>query len=57
MLLTNDSRKEREINRWMGEASAVMQLSHRSVVVKRRLSQKAKLLIPVDLHSDPHLWS
>ncbi|KAK0142203.1 hypothetical protein N1851_020089 [Merluccius polli] len=36
---------EREINRRIGAASAVMQTLHGSVVVKRELSRKAKLSI------------
>ena len=36
---------EREIDRWIGAASAVMRTLNRSVVVKRELSRKAKLSI------------
>lgn len=36
---------EREIDRQIGKASAVMRALYRSVVVKRELSRKAKLLI------------
>ena len=54
MLLTSDSRKERETNRWVGAAFTVMRVSHRSVVVKRELSGKTKLSIPVDLRSHSH---
>ncbi|TWW69275.1 hypothetical protein D4764_18G0000810 [Takifugu flavidus] len=36
---------EQEIDRWIGAASAVMWTLHRSVVVKRELSRKAKLSI------------
>ncbi|TWW61054.1 hypothetical protein D4764_05G0011440 [Takifugu flavidus] len=36
---------EQEIDRWIGVASTVMRTLHRSVVVKRELSRKAKLSI------------
>jgi len=36
---------EREMDRWIGAASAVMRALYRSVVVKRELSRKAKLSI------------
>ncbi|TWW61046.1 hypothetical protein D4764_05G0011360 [Takifugu flavidus] len=42
VLFTSEGRMEREIDRRIGAASAVM---HRSVVVKKELSQKAKLSI------------
>ena len=42
VLFTSEGRMEREIDRRIGAASAVM---HRSVVVKRELSRKAKLSI------------
>ena len=45
VLFTSEGRKEREIDRRIGAASAVMRALHRSVVVKRELSRKAKLLI------------
>ncbi|TWW77392.1 hypothetical protein D4764_12G0007820 [Takifugu flavidus] len=45
VLFTSEGRMEQEINRRIGAASAVMRTLHRSVVVKRELSQKAKLLI------------
>ncbi len=36
---------EHEINRWTGAASAVMQALYWTMVVKREMSQKAKLSI------------
>ncbi|KAK0146684.1 Craniofacial development protein 2 [Merluccius polli] len=43
VLFTSEGRMEREIDRRIGAASAVMRTLHRSVVVKRELSRKAKL--------------
>uniref|UniRef100_A0A3B3BLN8 Reverse transcriptase domain-containing protein n=2 Tax=Oryzias melastigma TaxID=30732 RepID=A0A3B3BLN8_ORYME len=45
VLFTSDGRSEREIDRRIGAASAIMRSLYRSVVVKRELSQKAKLSI------------
>ncbi|TWW62757.1 hypothetical protein D4764_04G0014040 [Takifugu flavidus] len=45
VLFTSEGRMEQEIDRRIGAASVVMRTLHRSVVVKRELSQKAKLLI------------
>ncbi|KAK0141183.1 Craniofacial development protein 2 [Merluccius polli] len=45
VLFTSGGRMEREIDRRIGAASAVMRTLHRSVVVKRELSRKAKLSI------------
>ncbi|TWW75469.1 hypothetical protein D4764_13G0001310 [Takifugu flavidus] len=45
VLFTSEGRMEQEIDRWIGAASAVMRTLHRSVVVKRELSRKAKLSI------------
>uniref|UniRef100_A0A3B5Q8Y2 Reverse transcriptase domain-containing protein n=1 Tax=Xiphophorus maculatus TaxID=8083 RepID=A0A3B5Q8Y2_XIPMA len=45
ILFTNGGRREREIDRRIGAASAVKRALYRSVVVKRELSQKAKLSI------------
>ncbi|TWW59416.1 hypothetical protein D4764_06G0009460 [Takifugu flavidus] len=45
VLFSSEGRLEQEINRQIGAASAVMRTLHRSVVVKRELSQKAKLSI------------
>ena len=42
---TSEGRREREIDRRIGAASAVMRTLHRSVVVKRELSRKAKFSI------------
>ncbi|TWW64273.1 hypothetical protein D4764_03G0012810 [Takifugu flavidus] len=45
VLFTSEGRMEQEIDRRIGAASAVMRTLHRSVVVKRELSRKAKLSI------------
>lgn len=44
-MFTSEGRMEQEIDRRIGVASAVMQLSYRTVVVKESLSGKAKLSI------------
>jgi len=36
---------EREVDRWIGTASAVMRALYRTLVMKKELSQKAKLSI------------
>ena len=51
VLFTSEGRMEREIDRRIGAASAVMRALHRPVVVKKELSQKA------NVRSYPHLWS
>uniref|UniRef100_A0A8C6PI18 Reverse transcriptase domain-containing protein n=1 Tax=Nothobranchius furzeri TaxID=105023 RepID=A0A8C6PI18_NOTFU len=45
VLFSSEGKLEREIDRRIGVASAVMRALYRSVVVKRELSQKAKLSI------------
>ncbi|KAK7940110.1 hypothetical protein WMY93_003436 [Mugilogobius chulae] len=45
VLFTSEGRMEREIDRRIGAASAVMQSLYRIVVVKKELSRKAKLSI------------
>ena len=45
VLSTSEGRTEREIDRLIGAAAAVMRSLYRSVVVKRELSRKAKLSI------------
>ncbi|TWW63621.1 hypothetical protein D4764_03G0006290 [Takifugu flavidus] len=45
ILFTSEGRMEQEIDRRIGAASAVMRTLHRSIVVKRELSQKAKFSI------------
>ncbi|KAM4551690.1 putative transposon-derived protein F52C9.6 isoform 1-T3 [Odontesthes bonariensis] len=45
VLFTSEGRMEQEIDRRIGAASAVMRALHRPVVVKKELSQKAKLSI------------
>ncbi|KAK3522919.1 hypothetical protein QTP86_008224 [Hemibagrus guttatus] len=45
VLFTSEGRMDREIDRRIGAAAAVMQSMYRSVVVKKELSRKAKLSI------------
>ncbi|KAK3548037.1 hypothetical protein QTP70_003054 [Hemibagrus guttatus] len=45
VLFTSEGRMDREIDRWIGAVAAVMRSMYRSVVVKKELSQKAKLSI------------
>ena len=45
VLFTSEGRMEREIDGRIGAASAVLRALRRSVVVKKELSQKAKLCI------------
>ncbi|PWA22456.1 hypothetical protein CCH79_00015395 [Gambusia affinis] len=45
ILFTNEGRRKQEINRWIGAASAVKWALYRTAMVKRELSQKAKLSI------------
>ena len=45
VLFTSEGRMDREVDRRIGAAAAVMWLLYWSVVVKRELSRKAKLLI------------
>ncbi|TWW66958.1 hypothetical protein D4764_20G0009900, partial [Takifugu flavidus] len=45
VLFTSEGRMEQDIDRRIGAASAVMRTLHWSIVVKRELSHKAKLLI------------
>ncbi|TWW78139.1 R2 Retrovirus-related Pol polyprotein from type I retrotransposable element [Takifugu flavidus] len=57
VLFTSEGRMEREIDRRIGAASAVMRTLHRSLVVKRAELKGEALDLPVDLRSYPHLWS
>ncbi|KAK3508316.1 hypothetical protein QTP70_021492 [Hemibagrus guttatus] len=45
VLFTSEGRMDREIDRRIGAAAAIMQSMYRSVVVKKELSRKAKLSI------------
>ncbi|KAK3523071.1 hypothetical protein QTP86_012652 [Hemibagrus guttatus] len=45
VLFTSEGRMDREIDRWIGAAAAVMRPMYWSVVVKKELSRKAKLSI------------
>ncbi|KAK3535605.1 hypothetical protein QTP70_017246, partial [Hemibagrus guttatus] len=45
VLFTSEGRMDREIDRWISAAAAVMRSMYRSVVVKKELSRKAKLSI------------
>ncbi|KAI3354606.1 hypothetical protein L3Q82_019110 [Scortum barcoo] len=58
VLFTSEGKMEREIDRRIGAASAVMRSVYRTVVVKKELSSKGEALdLPVNLRSHPHLWS
>ncbi|KAK3531015.1 hypothetical protein QTP70_007862 [Hemibagrus guttatus] len=57
VLFTSEGRMDHEIDRRIGAAAAVMRSTYWSVVVKKELSRKAKLDLPVNLHSYSHLWS
>uniref|UniRef100_A0A8C6P1M8 Reverse transcriptase domain-containing protein n=1 Tax=Nothobranchius furzeri TaxID=105023 RepID=A0A8C6P1M8_NOTFU len=50
VLFTSEGKLEREIDRRIGAASAVMRVLYRSVMVKRELSQKAKLSIYLSIY-------
>ncbi|KAK3506410.1 hypothetical protein QTP70_009330 [Hemibagrus guttatus] len=45
VLFTSEGRMDREIDRWIGAAAAVMRSMYRSIVMKKELSRKAKLSI------------
>ncbi|KAK3534950.1 hypothetical protein QTP70_002031 [Hemibagrus guttatus] len=45
VLFMSEGRMDREIDRWLGAAAAVMRSMYRSVVVKKELSRKAKFSI------------
>ncbi len=53
VIFTMEGRMEREIDRRIGAASAVMRLMYRSVVVKKELSCKAKLSIYQSIYVPP----
>ncbi|KAI3360356.1 hypothetical protein L3Q82_014668 [Scortum barcoo] len=59
VLFTSEGKMEREIDRRIGAASAVMRSVYRTVVVKKELSRKGvKLSIYRSIYaSHPHLWS
>lgn len=48
-----DKKREREMDRRFGTASAVMRVLTQTVVVKRELSQKAKLMIYQSIYVPP----
>ncbi|KAK0140999.1 hypothetical protein N1851_021987 [Merluccius polli] len=50
MLFMSEWKMEREMDRWIGAASAVMRALYRTVVVKRELSRKAKLSIDQSIY-------
>nr|XP_054604946.1 uncharacterized protein LOC129166520 [Nothobranchius furzeri] len=50
VLFTSEGRRDREIDRRIGSASAVMRTLSRSVVVKREPSQKARLSIYLSIY-------
>ncbi len=54
----SEGKVEREMDKQIGAASAVMQALYLTAVVKREVSQKANLSIYQSLYvSKPHLWS
>ncbi|KAI3372177.1 hypothetical protein L3Q82_007031 [Scortum barcoo] len=54
VLFTSEGKMEREIDRRIGAASAVMRSVYRTVVVKKELSRKAEALdLPVNLRFPP----
>ncbi|KAK3519654.1 hypothetical protein QTP86_015888 [Hemibagrus guttatus] len=58
VLFTSEGKMDREIDRRIGAAAAVMRSMYLSVVVKKELSRKAKLSIYQSiLRSYSHLWS
>lgn len=54
---TRDKRRKRKTDRWIGAAVAVMWTRYRSVVVKRAEFKSEALILPVDRHLYPDLWS
>lgn len=48
-----DKKREHEMDRRFGTASAVMRVLYQTVVVKRELSQKAKLMIYQSIYVPP----
>ncbi|KAK3568587.1 hypothetical protein QTP86_009401 [Hemibagrus guttatus] len=56
VLFTSEGRMDREIDRWIGAAAAVMWSMYQSVLVKKELRGEA-LDLPVNLRSYSHLWS
>ena len=59
VLFTNEGKMEQEIDRRINAAFAVKRALYRSVVVKRELSQKAKLSIYRSIYGPTsiNLWS
>ena len=53
----DEGKMEREINRRIGAASAVMRTMKRSVVVKRAEPEGKALNLQVNLRPNSHLWS
>ncbi|KAI3354725.1 hypothetical protein L3Q82_004509 [Scortum barcoo] len=53
VLFTSEGKMEREIDRRIGAASAVMRSVYRTVVVKKELSRKAKLSIYRSIYAFP----
>ena len=50
-MFTSEVKMEHEMDSWFGAASAVMRALCRTVVVKRELSPKAKLLLDQSVYS------
>ena len=57
VLFTSEGKMEREIDRRIGAAAAVMRLLYRSVMVKRVEPKGKALDLLANLCSYPHLWS
>ncbi|KAK3506456.1 hypothetical protein QTP70_000619 [Hemibagrus guttatus] len=56
LLFTSEGRMDREIDRRIGAAAAVMRSMYRSVVVKKELSRKAKSIYVPTLSYGHELW-
>ncbi len=57
VLSTSEGKMEREMDRLIGAAAAVMRPLYRTVGEERAEPEGKALNLPVDLCSNPHLWS
>ena len=58
VLFTRETKMEREADRRIGAASAVMRALYLTVVVKKEPEPEGKALnLPVSLHPNSHIWS
>ena len=57
VLFTSEGKMEREIDRWIGAASAVMWTLKWSVVVRRAAPEAKAFNLQVNPRPKPHLWS